>query len=57
MNNYEAPKLEPMFSNGDGVGTVSPQGIPVTVFVFRLVVGLLYVAVAISTAVVDNPAE
>ena len=57
MNNYEAPKLEPMFSNGDGVGTVSPQGIPVTVFVFLLVVGLLYVAVAISTAVVDNPAE
>ena len=57
MNNYEAPKLEPMFSHADGVGTVSPQGIPVTVFIILFVVGVLCVAAAVSTAITNNPAE
>lgn len=57
MNNvYEAPQLEPMFSISDDGRGESPQGITFT-FMLLFVVGFLYVALATSTAVTDNPAE
>ena len=56
MNNvYEAPQLEPMFSISDGSG-ISPQGVTF-LFMILFVIGFLYVAIATSTAVTDNPAE
>jgi len=54
---YEAPRLEPMFSASNGDGNISTQGIPYFVFMLVFVVGLLYVALATSTMVTNDPAE
>lgn len=54
---YEAPRLEPMFSASNEDGNISTIGAVSFVPVFAFAVGLLYVAISISTFVINDPVE
>ena len=55
---YETPEMKPLMKMGDE-GYVSPTGIgvPITIAIAAAVALVLYVALWVSVAVTDNPAE